>query len=94
MKNTNINYISLFIINNKLNFDDSGSALNSNCVIICGYALYIGANATQIIESLVALRFKVNRELELEITRVYTYAEKNMYEKFWNTEAAKKQYIF
>ena len=94
MKNTNIDLLLKFITDNKLGFDDSGSALNSNCVIICGYALYIGGNLEYIFESLRHLEYILTVDLITELERVYNYAEKNMYEKFWDTEAATKQYVF
>ena len=84
-----------FIENNKLNFNTSGSGLNSACCILSGYALYLGAvNPTALKEAVQELFPKSVGKFEKELERVFYYAEDNEYHKFWKTTDAKLQYVF
>jgi hypothetical protein len=81
-----------FIKDNKLNFDTSGSGLNSACVIISGYALFIEASLDDITEAVEEL-FPESVFVD-ELSRVFDYAEDNNYEKFWSLPKAKEMYKF
>jgi hypothetical protein len=82
-----------FIKDNELNFNTSASGLNSVCVIISGYALYLGVtNATDIENAILDIFPKFSEFDELE--RVFDYASNNNYEKFWSLSKAKEMYKF
>lgn len=81
-----------FIKENDLNFNGSGSSLNGNCVVISGYALFIGAEYDEMLESIDEMFPEA--DYYDEILRVYTYAVDNNYGKYWSTEDAKKRYKF
>jgi len=82
-----------FIKDNELNFNTSGSGLNGACVIISGYALYLGAIDTSEIEEAILEVFPEADFLE-ELDRVFNYASDNNYEKFWSLPKAKEMYKF
>jgi hypothetical protein len=81
-----------FIKNNSLNFNTSGSGLNSACVIISGYALYIDALEVEIGEAIEELFPKADYKEELD--RVFDFALRNNYGAWWITEEAEKMYKF
>jgi hypothetical protein len=82
-----------FIKDNELNFNTSGSGLNSACVIISGYALHLGVtNATDIETAILDMFPKFSGFDELE--RVFNYASDNNYGKFWSLPKAKEMYKF
>lgn len=84
--------IEKFIIENNLDLSETGSALNSTCCIIAGYALHIGITRSSDIVSVFVETS--SHDFDEELTRVFDYAQKNNYKKFWLTEEAKKQYKF
>ena len=84
--------IEKFIKENKLDLNDTGSALNSTCCIISGYALHIGIIDVDILCNMFVDKLNADQNLELE--KVFNYAKKHQYEDFWKTEQAEKQYIF
>lgn len=85
--------IEKFIKENKLDFTDTGSSLNGNCVVLAGYALHLNINVFGFL--LDALTVTVlSPEAEEELERVFDYAYINSYENFWKTEEAKKLYKF
>ena len=85
--------IEKFIKENGLSFTGTGSQLNGNCVIICGYALHLKINIFDfLVTSFTTTKLSPTAEQELE--RVYDYAYKNGYEKYWKTEDAKLNYKF
>jgi hypothetical protein len=81
-----------FIKDNELNFNTSGSGLNSACVIISGYALFIKASLDDITEAVEEL-FPESDFCD-ELSRVFDYASDNNYEKFWSLPKAKEMYKF
>ena len=84
-----------FIIENNLNFNGSGSNLNGMCVVLSGYALYRGYTTTEFLKEAVNEVFpKAVGNYEKELERVFTYADNNLYGKYWTTEEAKLQYKF
>lgn len=84
--------IEKFITENNLDLSTDASAFNSTCCILSGYALYIGIDDADILSSILIDKLDSNRYMELE--RVFNYAQRNNYEKFWITEEAHKQYKF
>ncbi len=96
--------LTQFITDNKLNFNlGIGSGLNSACVTLCGYALYLGdlegdmIDETDVINAVDKsfIKIPVNRtDYVSEIKRVFDYAEDNLYGEWWKHPSAKKQYKF
>lgn len=79
-----------FIKNNDLKF--TPGRRNSDCVVICGYALSIDATLDDIKNS---IEFDLlDIELIDELEKVHIYAKSNNYGLFWNTNLAKNQYEF
>jgi hypothetical protein len=89
-----------FVIDNKLDFSGSGSDLNGNCTILAGFTLFLNiegdsSDILDIVSEIETIPDSVfTAELNEEFERVYDFAKSNNYGKFWNTEMAKKQYIF
>jgi hypothetical protein len=88
MKNK-IEKLKKFIKDNNLEFN-SGSGGDINILALCGYACYIGATSDDCIETVNSSL----QEVDDEINRVFDYAFKNKYAKFWETEKARKQWKF
>lgn len=87
-----INKIEKFINDNGLDFSGSGSDLNGNCVILAGYACYLGIeDVTEVIESITGL---LDWTATDELKKVFDYAYNNNYGEWWNTSDAKKIYTF
>lgn len=82
-----------FIIDNKLNFNGSGSALNGMCTVISGYALHIEASVGDIKEA-IAETFPKATSYQKELERVYKVAEDRGYGTYWSTTEAKEMYKF
>lgn len=88
-----LNKIQKFVKENSLSFVDDGSTLNSNCVILAGYACYIGEENP--IAKLEADGFtSLSEKAVLELNRVFTYARGNNYAAYWKTPDAKLMYKF
>jgi len=86
-----VNKIEKFIKDNKLDFSGSGSDLNGNCVILAGYACYLGLNHSEFIDLLPSTLLSA---AYLELERLLEYAYNHDYGKWWNTPDAKKTYMF
>lgn len=84
--------IEKFIEENKLDLSETGSALNSTCCIIAGYALYIGIDHAHTLCSI--LLEKLDSDTDTELERVFNYAKSKNYGEWWKSEEAKKQYKF
>lgn len=82
-----------FMVDNKLNFNGSGSGLNSSCTIISGYALHIGANVGEIKEAITETFPKANN-YQKELERVFDFANRSNYQDFWKKDEAKEMYKF
>lgn len=91
MARKKVNKIEKFIKDNKLDFTGSGSDLNGNCVILAGYACYLGLSEEDLLASILPLDI-LDRGMEL--VRVFNYAYKNNYGEYWKTSDAKKTYAF
>ena len=84
-----------FIIENNLNFNGSGSELNSMCVVLAGYSIFKGHITTgQLKEAVHEVFPKSVGNFERELERVFDYAFDNDYGNFWETEDAKMMYTF
>lgn len=81
--------LETFIKDNNLKFEE-GSGGNSDILAICGYACYLGASLTEVFDAINTSSV----DTEIEVERIYDYAKKNNYAKFWHTSAAKAQYTF
>jgi len=90
---TNVEKLQKFIADNKLDFDASGSSLNSAFVTLSGYSLFTGANEEEVRNVLEATESLTSMELK-EFDRVYDYSKKNNYGEWWKKEEAKKMYKF
>lgn len=86
------NRIEKFIEENELDFSDTGSSLNSNCVVISGYACHLDLDWDELLE-LFPKKLQ-ERSVLAEIVRVFTHAYLNNYGEWWNTEKAHKMYKF
>lgn len=98
------NKIKKFIEENQLSFTDTGSSLNGNIVIICGYACFLELNEEEFI-NLFANAIRLNDkdwepiltkhlELEKELRRVFFYADYAYYGDWWKNEDAHSMYKF
>ena len=91
-----IKKVKKFIVDNKLEFNDSDSGLNGNCVILAGFLCYllvkegkVELDGLNLIQSL-----ELPPKAETELERVFEFAWAAGYEDFWETEDAKEEYIF
>ncbi len=74
---------------------------NSDSTILSGYALFVGIKS---IEELIQIVEKYKKEkakdlshfddYESELTKVFNYAKRHNYEKFWESEDAKTSFKF
>lgn len=80
-----------FIEDNKLDFEQTGSGLNSACCIISGFALYKGVWDS---DDVVTCIDKLDLDGITELKRVFKFANSHDYERFWSTEQAKLEYVF
>lgn len=83
--------IEQFIKDNNLDLSLTGSGLNSVCTILSGYALYLKLELTDFSNILEKLYPGYDSR---EFDRVFHFAKRNHYEKFWMTPKAKKMYKF
>lgn len=91
------NRVEKFIADNKLDFSDKGSGLNSNCTTLAGFICYVQVNTAldgrdngyEIINNL-----PISSEAIKELTRVYDHAWLNNYDEYWETSDATENYIF
>lgn len=90
--------LNKFIEDNALDFTGSGSGLNSSCVIICGYADFIGVDDSlevynAIIEESTIAKTK-KAPLLKEVKRVFDFTYAYNYGTWWKREIARKMYKF
>lgn len=86
-----------FIKENGLKFNGTGSALNSDCVIIAGFADHCGITSSGVIESAVksALsKSRITKSVAKEIDRVFDFAYTYNYGNWWKNSEAKRLYKF
>jgi len=80
-----------FIEDNELLFIDGRR--NNDCVIVSGFALFIGITNAKEIEDVID-EIGTGYDYENELDRVFDYAQFANYGKWWNSEDAKKLYKF
>ncbi len=85
--------IERFIVDNGIVFTGTDSDLNSNCVILSGFALYCGVDNWYDVVEILGSKVPTH-EAMIELNRVYLYADSNNYGKFWDTKAASDMYTF
>lgn len=83
-----------FILDNNLQFDGEGSDLNSDCCIISGYALHIGADENDIEQAIDNVREDAVGNYEEELERVFDFAKASNYGSWWKRTEAKEKYKF
>lgn len=86
------NKIIKFIKDNKLDFESTGSGLNSNCTILSGYALHLDLSFEDLCDELAETPLSRNATEELE--RVFDYAKDHDYGEYWTSKDAKERYVF
>lgn len=90
-----INKIETFIKVNGLDFSGEGSDLNSACVILAGYSLFIEIDESDLLDYLKNLPVdKFSAYAMVEFERVYEYAELENYGAWWYSNQAKREYKF
>jgi len=83
-----VDILKKFIEDNGLKFTEGRR--NSDLVVLCGYALYIEADDSDLCDSIPnAVR---TAELGTELNRVSEYAENNNYGDWWENEDNRKLY--
>jgi hypothetical protein len=88
-----MNKIEKFIKENSLDFNDTGSSLNSVCTTISGYALHCGLIDVEILYDLICAVYP-STSCKDELKRVFAFAKSANYQSFWSTAKAKKMYKF
>ena len=91
--------VKKFIKDNDLDFTDSGSGLNGNCLVLAGFICHVMADredwkssrevGRDIIDTL-----KLSDEADTELQRVFEFAWENSYEDYWETDEAELEYTF
>jgi len=87
------NKIKQFIEDNNLDFSGSGSELNSNCVILAGFALYLGLDEETLLDIIIA-EIDNTTDALVELRRVFKYADSKSYGTYWESEKAHLEYKF
>ena len=88
--------IKEFVEKNGISLKGMGSGLNSSCTILSGYALYLGIkDFSELMNILIKVYPTIAIEkYENELNRVFLFAQRNRYEKYWTTKKAKNLYKF
>jgi len=90
-----MNKISKFIKENNLDFSGTGSGLNSSCVIISGFALYLGIEDSQIVIDVMNNNdVPLDRDQANEFTRVFDFAYSNDYGHNWRSQYYQNMYKY
>lgn len=90
MKDVIKNFIEL----NKITFKEGER--NSNITVLCGFALYAGAEVEDIIASFDKKTLNSSMgegTMEDEIRRVYEYADLNSYGDWWKEDENRESYV-
>lgn len=83
--------VTRFIDDNNINLHNTDSALNSDCTILAGWALYECIELDDLLEY---LKDELTAQSSKELQRVYEYAKDKGYGMFWITEQARNLYVF
>lgn len=86
---TKIEQLKQFIKENKLEF--TVGRRNSDLVVLCGYGLFLEADSDTEVWRAIP-EDVATTELLAEFDRVWEYAEKYNYGKWWEIEANRKMY--
>lgn len=91
-----MNKIQQFIKDNGLEFTGTGSGLNSDCVILAGFADYYEVGSYSDLLTFIQEDdlYELSCEASDELERVFRFAYGANYGDFWHTDEAKKMYIF
>lgn len=84
--------LETFIVKNKLKF--TIGRRNSDSVIIIGYALHLGFTDVDEIFEILCKKRKKAVHFKIEFLKIFNYAKKRSYGKYWLTDDAKSKYIF
>ena len=82
--------IQTFIEKNNLDFEGSGSSLNSTFCILSGYALYLELT----LDELKAEMLEEQQPEHPELVRVYEFADDHSYGEWWKCVDAHVEYEF
>lgn len=88
-KEEKIGKVTEFIVEKELDFNDSGSGLNSKCCEVSGYALHVGITDHNDVVQAIGRSFIVIpssstiMRYEKEISRVFDYAKRHNYGEFY-----------
>jgi len=83
--------VKKFIGDNSLDFDGSGSDLNSVCCTVAGFICYMMDGVKGVHSDGIEIINEIPLSIEAydELVRVYNFAYANNYKKFWTTQQAK-----
>ena len=86
--------VKQFIKDNKLSFKEGSR--NSDSVVLAGFCCYLDLKLRDVqeIKDCIKEVCPDHDDFEGEFDRVFDFAYCNDYAKYWNTEEAKKSYIF
>ena len=83
--------VEKFIKDNNLDFSGDGSELNSNCVTLSGYMLYIGIEEDEQVD-MVLEDLDISLDGASELERVFDYAKNNDYGLWWEKEENRNKF--
>lgn len=88
MTNEQESLITSFIKNNNLTFEQG--LRNTQSTIIIGYALYIGIEDYDILYNHIEFEFYFKEEFK----KIFFYASRNHYEKYWDLPSTHDKYVY
>ncbi len=93
---TKLAKLKKFIKENALNFEGTGSDLNSNLTTLCGFALFIGMTQSEEVVKAIPTPggSPIPVRVVVETKKVFNYAKRGNYQHFWSTPEAEEQYRF
>lgn len=77
-----------FVTDNNLDFPTGGR--NINIVVLCGYALYIGADIEDCKNAIP--EGELEPEVAIELERIFEYAKFKNYGKWWESQTNRSEY--
>lgn len=93
-----MNTIQKFIKDNNIDLTDSGSGFNASCVILAGFGLYLNDDTNNPDQVLADIQennvYGLNLAQEEEFKKVFDFAYRTNYFRFWEKEDAHTMYIF
>jgi hypothetical protein len=98
--NKQIEHLEEFIKLNDLKFTEGRR--NTDCTILIGYALYYTYDVKEgkfksedtklVLESILEHKLKIDLELKKEFEKVFEFAKRNKYGKWWEKEDNRSKY--